>query len=105
VSAGGAAGRPADAVWWSDLRAGRALTVLFWLISAKSRWQARRNGVGYRFLFMHSSGTDLELLAKLVEDGLLTVVVDRAFKFDKIADAFEYLEKGRAKGKVVVKVA
>jgi alcohol dehydrogenase len=88
-----------------DLGAGRALTVLFWLISVKSRRQARRQGVRYRFLFMHSSGTDLELLAKLVDDGLLTVVVDRTFGFDEIADAFEYLETGRAKGKVVVRVA
>ena len=51
------------------------------------------------------SGTDLELMAKLVEDGRLKVVIDRTYEFDKIADAFAYLETGRAKGKVVVKVA
>jgi alcohol dehydrogenase len=98
-------GMPEPTTARKDLGAGRSLTALFWLISAKSRRQARRQGVRYRFLFMHSSGTDLELLAKLVDDGLLTVVVDRTFGFDEIADAFEYLETGRAKGKVVVRVA
>jgi alcohol dehydrogenase len=97
-------GMPEPTTARKDLGAGRALTVLFWLISAKSRRQARRHGVRYRFLFMHASGTDLELLAKLVEDGLLKVVLDRTFEFDQIADAFAYLETGRAKGKVVVKV-
>jgi alcohol dehydrogenase len=32
------------------------------------------------------------------------VITDRVFPFDRIADAFAYLEQGRAKGKVVVQM-
>ncbi|MGC4083705.1 MAG: zinc-binding dehydrogenase [Vicinamibacterales bacterium] len=66
------------------------------------RFRAWRAGVRYRYLFMHPSGKDLEVLAALVDAGQLDVVVDRVFPFEKIKDAFAYLEGGHAKGKVVV---
>jgi len=53
-------------------------------------------------MFMHPSGKDLDALASLVDAKTLEVVVDQVFPFAEIADAFAYLEKGRAKGKVVV---
>jgi NADPH:quinone reductase-like Zn-dependent oxidoreductase len=34
----------------------------------------------------------------------LEVVTDRIFPFDQIADAFAYLEQGRAHGKVIVQM-
>ena len=78
--------------------------VLLRIASAKFVLQARRRGVGYRYMFMHPSGEDLELLAGLVDSGRLKAIVDRVFPFDQIADAFAYLERGRAKGKVVVRL-
>jgi NADPH:quinone reductase-like Zn-dependent oxidoreductase len=49
-----------------DLGDGRILAALFWVISyGVSRW-ARRAGVGYRYLFMHPSGSDLAELADLI---------------------------------------
>ena len=85
-----------------DLGGRRALSVLFWMISYGIRARARRAGVGYRFLFMHSSGRDLTELAGLIEQGRLKVVVDRTYPFADIAEALAYVESGRAKGKVVV---
>ncbi len=58
----------------------------------------------YRYYFMHGSGRDLAELAALVDQGKLHVVVDRVFEFDRIAEAFAYLEQGHAKGKVIVKM-
>ena len=54
---------------------------------------------------MHPSGDELAQLAKLVDGGKLKVVVDKVFPFAQTADAFAYLEQGRAKGKVIVEVA
>ena len=54
---------------------------------------------------MHPSGADLEALAAMVRSGALRVVVDRVFAFERTAEAFAYLEAGRAKGKVIVKLA
>ena len=85
-----------------DLGGRRALAALFWLISYGIRSRARRAGVGYRYLFMHPSGSDLAQLAELIEQGRLKVIVDRTYPFAKIAEAMDYVESGRAKGKVVV---
>lgn len=54
---------------------------------------------------MRPSGADLDCLGDLIRQGALSVVVDRVFGFDQIADAFGYLEQGHAKGKVIVTLA
>jgi NADPH:quinone reductase-like Zn-dependent oxidoreductase len=88
-----------------DLGGRPALSALFWMISFGIRSRARRAGVGYRYLFMHPSGRDLAVLAELIEQGKLKVIVDRTYPFAQIADALAYVESGRAKGKVVVKMS
>jgi alcohol dehydrogenase len=85
-----------------DLGGRRALAGVFWIISYGIRSRARRAGISYRYLFMHPSGSDLALLAELIEQGKLKVVVDRTYPFAKITEALDYVESGRAKGKVVV---
>jgi alcohol dehydrogenase len=86
----------------TDLGGRRALAAIFWLISYGIRTRARRAGVSYRYLFMHPSGSELALLAELIEQGKLRAIVDKTYPFAKIAEALDYVERGRAKGKVVV---
>jgi len=85
-----------------DLGGRRVLSAIFWLISYAIRSRARRAGVSYRYLLMHPSGSDLVLLAELIEQGKLRAIVDRTYPFAKITEALDYVESGRAKGKVVV---
>jgi NADPH:quinone reductase-like Zn-dependent oxidoreductase len=85
-----------------DLGGRRALSAIFWLISYGIRSRARRAGISYRYLFMHPSGSDLALLAELIEQGKLKATVDRTYPLAKITEALDYVESGRAKGKVVV---
>jgi alcohol dehydrogenase len=85
-----------------DLGGRRTLAAVFWMISYGVRQRARRGGVSYRYLFMHPSGNDLAQLAELIERGHLRVIIDRTYPFAEIAAAIDYLESGRAKGKVVV---
>lgn len=87
-----------------DLGRGLALEALFWFASFSLRAKARRHGARYRFLFMHPSGVELSELASLVDAGVLHPIVDRVFPFAEIAQAFAYLETGRAKGKVIVRM-
>lgn len=96
------AGLPEPTTATKDLRRGVGLAALFWFASAGLRLRAQRAGVTYRYLFMKPSGKDLEVLGSLIEEKKLEVVVDRVFPFAEIAEAFAYLEKGHAKGKVVV---
>lgn len=96
------AGMPEPQTAWKDLEAGPRLAAMFWLASFKLRKQARAHGVRYRYKFMHPSGPELAELAALIDQGELEVVIDRVFPFREIDQAFAYLEKGHAKGKVVV---
>lgn len=75
------------------------------LLSFRIRRNARRRGVDYSFLFMRADGDQLRQIASLIDAGIIAPVVDRVFPFESTRDALAYVETGRAKGKVVVKVA
>jgi alcohol dehydrogenase len=64
---------------------------------------ARKDARYFRFL-TESDGAQLQAIADLVAAGRIRPVVDRAFAFADLVAAFEYLEAGRAKGKVVLQV-
>lgn len=48
---------------------------------------------------------DLLFLKELLETGKLRSVIDRTYAFDEAAEAIRYLEKGHARGKVMITVA
>ncbi len=68
------------------------------------RRKARRKGVSYAFVFMRVSGPQLREITTLVESGSIKPVLDRSFPFDATADVLGYVEQGRSKGKVVIKI-
>lgn len=74
------------------------------MLSSKVRKQAHRLGVGYTFLFMRANGDQLRKITALVEANVIRPVVDKVFAFEKTPDALAYVESGRAKGKVVIKL-
>lgn len=78
------------------------LKPVMWLMSRKVRTQARQLGVRYSFFFMRADGERLRTLAALYDSGALRPVIDRIFPFDDTIGALAFVEKGRAKGKVVI---
>jgi NADPH:quinone reductase-like Zn-dependent oxidoreductase len=50
----------------------------------------------------HHSREDLATLARLMEEGKVTPVIDRTYPLAETVEAMTYLETGRARGKVVV---
>jgi alcohol dehydrogenase len=74
------------------------------ILSSRIRRKARRRHVTYSFLFMRASGDQLREIAALIDSGAIRPVVDRVFPFESTKEAVAYVEKGRANGKVVVKV-
>jgi NADPH:quinone reductase-like Zn-dependent oxidoreductase len=74
------------------------------LLSFRIRRQAARHGVNYSFLFMRASGDQLRQISALIDDGAVSPVLDRSFPFDSTKEAMAYVETGRARGKVVVRV-
>ena len=74
------------------------------LLSFGIRRKAKRQGVSYSFLFMRANGEQLSQITAIIEAGAIRPVVDRVFPFEATNDALAYIETGRSKGKVVVKV-
>ncbi len=74
------------------------------LLSSGIRRRARSRGVAYSFLFMKANGRQLREITRLFDAGVIRPVVDRVFPFEQTNEAIAYVEVGRAKGKVVVKV-
>ncbi|WP_191487752.1 NADP-dependent oxidoreductase [Pseudomonas sp. FEN] len=74
------------------------------VLSSSIRRKAHRKNVRYAFVFMHQSGVQLDEIAALVESGIIKPVIDRTFPFEATAEALSYVEQGRSKGKVVIKL-
>jgi NADPH:quinone reductase-like Zn-dependent oxidoreductase len=74
------------------------------ILSAGVRKRAKRLGVNFSFLFMKADGEQLGQITKLVETGVIRPVMDKVFPFEQANEAMSYVESGRAKGKVVIKV-
>lgn len=60
--------------------------------------------VGYEFLFMQADGQELRHITDLIEQGKIKPVIDRTFSLYESQQALDYVESGRAKGKVVIQV-
>ena len=74
------------------------------LLSAGIRRQATQRGVRYAFLFMRADGAQLREITQRIEAGTIVPVIDRVFAFESANEAMAYVESGRAKGKVVIKL-
>src|SRR5436305_384759 len=95
---------PPDPEFARQLGSNRILGLVMRLLSFRIRRQAKRHQVNYSFLFMRASGDQLRQIGSLIETGAIRPVLDRVFPFESTKEAMAYVEKGRAKGKVVVKI-
>ena len=66
---------------------------------------SRDNEAAYKFIFMHPNGAHLGEIKSLVEDEKVKPIIDKVYPFTEAIEAFTHLASGRAKGKVVVKIA
>lgn len=80
------------------------LKLIISLLSFSVRKKAKKRNISFSFLFMKANGKQLEEITKLIEAGIIKPVVDKVFQFEQTDDALAYVELGRAKGKVVIKV-
>jgi NADPH:quinone reductase-like Zn-dependent oxidoreductase len=74
------------------------------LISLGAKRKAKKLNTSFSFLFMRAEGKQLGEITKLIEAGVIKPVIDKVFPFEQTNDALAYVESGRAKGKVVIKV-
>lgn len=67
-------------------------------------WPWLSRFVSVRFVTRFAHGGILRELVALIDAGKLSPVIDRVFPLEETAAAYSYLETGRARGKVVIRV-
>jgi alcohol dehydrogenase len=95
---------PPDHHFAQDMGLSQILRLVMRLLSYRIRRRAKQHHVSYSFLFMRPSGEQLHEIGSLIDSGIIHPVVDRVFPFESTKEALAYVENGRAKGKVIVKV-
>jgi len=99
-----AAGIHADRLaLWPVLKSGMLL--LWNAVRPRSPWLGG-TGRTWKAVAMMDPGMELmERAVALFAEGKLRVVVDSEWPFDRVLDAYDALLSGRARGKIVIKVA
>jgi len=95
---------PPDPAFAEEIRAPWFVKFIMRLLSAGVRKKAKRINVNFSFLFMRAEGTQLSQITSLIDAGIIKPVMDKVFPFEQTNEAMAYVETGRAKGKVVIKI-
>ncbi|WP_335950880.1 NADP-dependent oxidoreductase [Acinetobacter beijerinckii] len=96
---------PPDRAFAEAIKANWLLKFIIPLLSWSIRNKAKKRDITYSFLFMQPNGQQLSQISHLVETGKIKPVVDTEYDFSKIKEALEYVNTGRAKGKIILKIA
>ena len=73
-------------------------------IMLQMRMNSNPDGKRMVGMLMNVDQADLVILTGLIEAGKIGPVIDRTYPLEEIADAHRYVEKGHAKGKVIMKM-
>lgn len=95
---------PPDPDFGEKIKASWILKLLIKILSAGVRKKSKKLNVKFSFLFMKANGHQLREISSLIESGVIRPVMDKVFPFEQTNEALSYIETGRAKGKVVIKV-
>lgn len=95
---------PPDPDFGQEIKASWVLKLIFKIISSGVRKKAKQLNVNFSFLFMKANGYQLTKITNLIDSGVIRPVMDKVFPFEQTNEALSYVETGRAKGKVVIKV-
>lgn len=95
---------PPDASFAKEIGLSWFMKTAIFFLSRKVKQQAKKLNVDYSFLFMQANGKQLAEISSLIEADVIRPVIDKVFPFEQINEAMAYVESGRAKGKVIVKV-
>ncbi|MDH5548230.1 MAG: NADP-dependent oxidoreductase, partial [Gammaproteobacteria bacterium] len=78
------------------------------LVSKINLWKnqrlATKNGAVYKHHLMYADGGQLAKIAGLIDEKSIKAVIDFVFTLENIKKAFEISAKGRAKGKIIIRI-
>lgn len=93
-----------NARFGKEAKLGWMKTTILSIASRKIKAQEKKSQTRYHFLFMKPSGEQLKVIKEFMEGGLIKPIIDKEYPLKDAGQAFHYLESGRAKGKVVIKI-
>lgn len=96
---------PPDRAFAEAIKANWLLKFIIPLLSWSIRNKAKKRDITYSFLFMQPNGSQLSQIAELVEAGKIKAIIDKEYPFSQMNEALQYVNTGRTKGKVVLKMA
>jgi alcohol dehydrogenase len=77
---------------------------VIWFATRKRRAAAAHAGARFAYLFMQPDGAQLAELASWIETGALVPQIYKTYPLAEAREAFAELERGRARGKIVVEI-
>jgi len=95
---------PPDPDFAKEIGLNWLMKLIVYFLSLETRKKAKRLDVSFSFLLMKAQGAQLSQITKLIEAGVINPVMDKVFPFEQTNEAMAYVEKGRTRGKVVVKL-
>jgi NADPH:quinone reductase-like Zn-dependent oxidoreductase len=95
---------PPDAAFARTRGMNFLMTFVLGLLSRKIIRLAKKRDASYSFLFVRPDGRQLAKIGELLEASRIRPVIDKVVPFVQAKEGLAYLERGRAKGKVVVQM-
>lgn len=93
-----------NARFGKEAKLGWLKTTALSIVSRKITALEKKSQTRYHFLFMKPSGEQLKVIKELIEGGRIKPIIDKVYRLEDTGQAFDYLESGRAKGKVVIRI-
>ncbi|MBK6267305.1 NADP-dependent oxidoreductase [Marivirga sp. S37H4] len=72
------------------------------LVSITSQGEGLPEGTDFRFVFVAPNARELEHIREMVEAGSLKVPIQKQYSLEEINEAFEQIDTGHTRGKIVV---
>jgi|SRR6185312_602221 len=79
--------------------------ILVSTLTEPSQHKARAHGVEAMRYTVQESGAELDEIAQMIENGLVTPKITRQFSLREVAEAENFVEQGHTEGKVVLRIA
>ena len=93
-----------DAAWARANGLNPILTLALAAMTWRRTRAARRVGAQFRFLFRRADGAQLTTLAALADAGKLKPVIDTVYPLADAKAALAHVARGRARGKVIIRI-
>jgi alcohol dehydrogenase len=77
---------------------------VIWLVTRKRRAAEAATGAHFKYLFMRPDGEQLAEIGGWIASGALKPLIHKTYPLAEVGEAFAELERGRARGKIVVEI-